>query len=124
MVSRMRCWWRGSTILEKAPQALLCKMRADGYRVVASFEGGKGPDIILFQEIEADQTPGATPPDYAAILQRYAGTNIRISASIGVFLLRPGAGLGVDEALHQADDALYMAKNRGRNCVHAAEGIS
>ncbi len=45
-------------------------------RVVASFEGGKGPDIILFQEIEADQTPGATPPDYAAILQRYAGTNI------------------------------------------------
>ena len=55
---------------------------------------------------------------------RYAGNNIRISASIGVFLLRPGAGLGVDEALHQADDALYMAKNRGRNCVHAAEGIS
>ncbi|WP_325131631.1 diguanylate cyclase [Arenimonas sp.] len=54
---------------------------------------------------------------------RYAGNNIRISASIGAFLLRPGTGMGVDEALHQADDALYMAKNRGRNCVHAAEGI-
>jgi diguanylate cyclase (GGDEF)-like protein len=54
---------------------------------------------------------------------RYAGNNIRISASIGVFLVRPGTGMGVDDALHQADDALYMAKNRGRNCVHAAEGI-
>jgi PleD family two-component response regulator len=31
--------------------------------------------------------------------------------------------MGADDALHQADDALYMAKNRGRNCVHAAEGI-
>lgn len=54
---------------------------------------------------------------------RYAGNNIRISASIGAFLVRPGSHLGVDEALHQADDALYVAKNRGRNCVHAAEGI-
>ncbi|WP_460457302.1 sensor domain-containing diguanylate cyclase [Arenimonas alkanexedens] len=52
---------------------------------------------------------------------RYAGNSIRISASIGVFLLRPGSGMGADEVLHKADDALYTAKNRGRNCVHAAE---
>lgn len=34
-------------------------------------DAGRGPDIILFQEIEIDQTP-ATGADYAAVLQRYA----------------------------------------------------
>ncbi|WP_339827410.1 diguanylate cyclase [uncultured Arenimonas sp.] len=55
---------------------------------------------------------------------RYAGNNIGISASIGAFVLHPGTGIGVDEALHRADDALYAAKDRGRNCVHAAEDIT
>jgi hypothetical protein len=50
-------------------------------RVVAQIDEGRGPDIILFQEIEADQTPGATPPDYAAILQRYAW--VKIGAMLG-----------------------------------------
>ena len=50
-------------------------------QVVARIDEGRGPDIILFQEIEADQTPGATPPDYAAILQRYAG--VKIGAMLG-----------------------------------------
>ncbi|TNJ34877.1 sensor domain-containing diguanylate cyclase [Arenimonas terrae] len=55
---------------------------------------------------------------------RYAGNNIPLSASIGAYLLRPGAGITVDEALHRADDALYAAKNRGRNCVQAADGVT
>ena len=55
---------------------------------------------------------------------RYAGSNIGISASIGAFVLHPGTCIGVDEALHRADDALYAAKDRGRNCVHAAEDIT
>ncbi|WP_374605227.1 7TM diverse intracellular signaling domain-containing protein [Arenimonas sp.] len=55
---------------------------------------------------------------------RYAGSNIGISASIGAFALHPGSGIGVDEALHRADDALYAAKDRGRNCVHAAADIT
>jgi hypothetical protein len=45
-------------------------------RVVARFENGRGPDILLFQEIEVDLTPGATPPDYPEILRRYAGLKI------------------------------------------------
>ncbi|MCC6415388.1 MAG: endonuclease/exonuclease/phosphatase family protein [Opitutaceae bacterium] len=45
-------------------------------RVVAKFENGRGPDIILFQEIEQDQSNAEAVPDYAAILQRYAGTTI------------------------------------------------
>lgn len=55
---------------------------------------------------------------------RYAGNNIGISASIGAFVLRPGTGVGVDDALHRADDALYAAKDGGRNRVHAAADVS
>jgi diguanylate cyclase (GGDEF)-like protein len=54
---------------------------------------------------------------------RFAGNNILLSASIGIYLLRPGSNTSVDEALHRADDALYAAKARGRNCVHAADGV-
>jgi hypothetical protein len=45
-------------------------------RVVGQFEDGRGPDVILWVEIEADLTPGKTPPDYDAILRRYAGVKI------------------------------------------------
>ncbi len=45
-------------------------------KIVAQFEGGRGPDVILFQEIEVDATPGRTPPDYERILARYAGIKI------------------------------------------------
>lgn len=44
--------------------------------VVAQFENGRGPDVILFQEIEVDQTPGVSAVDCDAVLQRYAGTTI------------------------------------------------
>lgn len=55
---------------------------------------------------------------------RYAGNNIGISASIGAFVLHPGTGIGVDDALHRADDALYAAKDGGRNRVHAAADVT
>src|SRR5688572_1945175 len=42
-------------------------------RVLAQFENGRGPDIIIFNEIEVDATPGSAQPDYAAILRRYSG---------------------------------------------------
>ena len=45
-------------------------------RVVAKFGAGQGPDIIFFQEIEIDHTPGKNPPDHDAILKRYAGTTL------------------------------------------------
>jgi len=45
--------------------------------IVSQFEDGRGPDIILFQEIEVDQTNGEAVPDYDAILRGYAHTTIR-----------------------------------------------
>jgi len=46
-------------------------------KVVSKFEDGRGPDIMMFQEFETDLTDGETQPDYAAILQRFAGLTIQ-----------------------------------------------
>jgi len=51
---------------------------------------------------------------------RYAGKEISMTASIGVFSVPVGASLSADEVLHKADDALYAAKNAGRDRVHVA----
>ncbi|HVS54188.1 MAG TPA: hypothetical protein VHD62_17665 [Opitutaceae bacterium] len=45
-------------------------------RVVSRFENGRGPDILICCEIEVDFTPSKSPPDYEAILARYAGEKI------------------------------------------------
>ena len=51
---------------------------------------------------------------------RYGGREIAMTASIGVFAVPLDFAANPDAALHQADDALYAAKNAGRNRVHAA----
>lgn len=45
-------------------------------KIVAQFEGGRGPDVMLLQEIEVDFTPGTTAPNYEQILAKYAGVKI------------------------------------------------
>jgi diguanylate cyclase (GGDEF)-like protein len=50
----------------------------------------------------------------------YGGREIVMTASIGAFAVPHGFAANPDAALHQADDALYAAKNAGRNRVHAA----
>jgi endonuclease/exonuclease/phosphatase family metal-dependent hydrolase len=44
--------------------------------VVAKFDGGRGPDVLLLSEIEVDATPGAAAPDYDAILARLRGKTL------------------------------------------------
>jgi two-component system, cell cycle response regulator len=43
--------------------------------------------------------------------------SIRITASFGVACYSIGSGKNVDLLIKRADDALYLAKNKGRNCV-------
>ena len=50
----------------------------------------------------------------------YAGKEIAITASIGAFSVPPGWNHSADDVLHHVDDALYAAKNAGRNRVQEA----
>ncbi len=45
-------------------------------KVLAKFEGGRGPDLLLLCELEVDLTPGNGAPDYDALFARYAGMKI------------------------------------------------
>lgn len=62
------------------PAHVLTKLR-NITQVLRHFEAGRGPDIILFQEIEVDLTNGEPPPDYAEILRRYEG--LRVAEMLG-----------------------------------------
>ncbi len=57
------------------PAHLLTKLQNIS-SVLAKFENGRGPDVILFQEFEDDLTPARRPIDYAAILRHYSHTTI------------------------------------------------
>jgi endonuclease/exonuclease/phosphatase family metal-dependent hydrolase len=57
------------------PAHLLTKL-TNIVRVLSTLDGGRGPDIILFQELEADQTPAEQPFDAAKFLQRYGRTTL------------------------------------------------
>lgn len=48
------------------------------------------------------------------------GKYFEVGVSIGVYRLLPG--VGVEEAIAAADQACYIAKERGRDLVHAASG--
>ena len=45
-------------------------------KILQKFRGGAGPDIILLQEIEIDQTPDSTVADIDAFLARWRGTDL------------------------------------------------
>jgi hypothetical protein len=57
------------------PQQFLIKLQNHA-RILAKVNDGRGPEIILFQEFEADQTPSSEPIDYPAILQQYSGMSL------------------------------------------------
>ncbi|MBX3419915.1 MAG: hypothetical protein KF752_00020 [Pirellulaceae bacterium] len=58
------------------PKHLLKKLENIA-QVLSKVQAGRGPDIILFQELEADQTPSSQPTDYQAVLKQFANQNIR-----------------------------------------------
>jgi hypothetical protein len=45
-------------------------------KILQKFRGGAGPDIILLQEIEIDQTPDSTVDDIDAFLAQWRGTDL------------------------------------------------
>lgn len=45
-------------------------------KVLGSINGGAGPEVVLFQELEADFTPETTVTDFDAFLEQNSGTSI------------------------------------------------
>lgn len=107
--------WLGRTLHDSLVEHGALMARFGGEEFVAVIPDIEGDRLLKVAEILRLRICGEPV--------RYAGNNILLSASIGAFLLRPGAGTSADDALHRADDALYAAKNRGRNCVQAADGV-
>ncbi|MEM6820528.1 MAG: endonuclease/exonuclease/phosphatase family protein [Verrucomicrobiota bacterium] len=58
-----------------SPRHLLTKLKNTA-KVVASLNGGKGPEIILFQECEGDQTPSKLTSDIGAAMDRFSGRSL------------------------------------------------
>ncbi len=48
----------------------------------------------------------------------FEGQDIRVTVSIGVAQFDPTVHAGPEDLIKAADKNLYVAKNRGRNCVH------
>ncbi len=57
------------------PRKLLTKIR-NVHQILALVNEGKGPEIILFQEIELDRTPQSRVEDYGSFLRKYTGTTV------------------------------------------------
>jgi hypothetical protein len=45
--------------------------------LLAKFNGGKGPDVLIVDEVEIDFTSGGAKPDYAALLKKHSGTTVQ-----------------------------------------------
>lgn len=54
----------------------------------------------------------------------YGKAKLQLYASLGVAVLPPDANISVEEMISRADQALYAAKDRGRNCVVAWEELT
>ncbi len=97
-------------------------------RVLSAIGGaGHGPDIVLFQELEADQTPAREPLDAAAFLQRYRDTALRemLAEPISAEVRDLPAEALLLKALHDAGLGPYDVRGRqhrrdpmGRTIAH------
>ncbi|MBI5382915.1 MAG: endonuclease/exonuclease/phosphatase family protein [Opitutae bacterium] len=56
------------------PAHLNTKLRHAAEVMARIGDNGRGPDVILFQELEVDRTPESTMGDQAEFLRKYAGT--------------------------------------------------
>ena len=57
------------------PRKLLTKLRSIT-NVLKSVDDGETPEVVLFQELEADFTPESTVEDYDAFLEMYSDTTV------------------------------------------------
>lgn len=86
--------------------------------VLAKFRGGAGPDVVLLQEVEVDQTPGSTVGDVDAFLASQADVTLTSLAQASP-LLEPWKGAPAEAWLGKA---LREAGLTGYHIVVGSDG--
>lgn len=111
----------GDEVLIKATFALTKAMpnhvqlsRIGGEEFFAYVEGETLEQVLRWAELARVAV--------AAETIEIAGGSLRITVSMGVHYLPEGSNVGLSQALRTTDEALYEAKNAGRNCVRVYRG--
>ncbi len=114
----------GDQVIRAAAQVL--KSAVKGRDIVARFGGEEF--VVLLPE-----TPGRGALALAEQIRtafgklrirRQAGDEMIAQVSISIGVATPLADENVERAIDRADQALYRAKNEGRNCVRFAESVA
>src|SRR6202035_2007563 len=86
--------------------------------VVARYGGGE----VNAQHVGGERAPagsaaGTQPPGGAALKIAHSASTTRpcVTVSVGVSTVEPGGEYSHEHAVHEADTALYVVKERGRN---------
>lgn len=83
--------------------------------------GGEEFMVVTFalEKIESEAIANHIKQEIEALaIQTPINQEIKITASIGVYCFVPEIHQTLDNAIHQADQAMYQAKIRGRNQVY------
>ena len=110
----------GDQVLREVAQRLTVSVRA--YDILGRYGG----EEFL---VAADELLPERPPQFAERLRmavcaspiRIAKQNVEVTVSLGVATTQPDSFCSVESFIHQADEALYAAKNKGRNRVEIAQ---
>jgi diguanylate cyclase (GGDEF)-like protein len=77
-----------------------------------------GDEFAILSTLGVGHEPGTLPArivnTISAIPFRFRGTNLRLTASVGIALF-PEHGENVEDLVAHADSAMYQAKNQGKN---------
>lgn len=103
----------GDAVLKETSERLATCVRAPD--VVARLAGDEF--AVLLEQVQLPETASKIARRILQSLESplsAGGRNLKVSASIGITIVESGDG-GADSILHDADQALYRAKERGRN---------
>jgi diguanylate cyclase (GGDEF)-like protein len=107
----------GDAVLRAVATRLRAGLRAGD--TVARFGGDEF--VILLEGLTAHIDGGATAARIIGLVRQpidVAGGTVVVSASVGIAVNLPG--MGADDLLRQADEAMYTAKAAGKNCYAEA----
>lgn len=103
----------GDAVLQEASQRLASCVREPD--VVARLAGDEF--AVLLEQVQLPETASKIAQRILKSLESplsAGGRDLKVSASIGITIVEKAEG-GADSILHDADQALYRAKERGRN---------